>query len=459
MIIQASAQRLPLADGSVHCVVTSPPYWGLRKYDGENQLQVWGGRSDCAHDWNERTESREIRTGMGLAKLGERFAGGGHKQEKIGGFEIETASCGCGAWRGQLGLEPDPQSYISHMLTVFSEIWRVLRSDGTCWVNMGDCYTDGGRGSDVHSTLQGSRHNQAESRKVAIRATFKGLQSKNLVGMPWRLALALQDAGWYLRRDIIWFKPNPMPESCTDRPTSTHEYVFLLSKRSKYYYDHIATREPVAGTAHARGTGVNPKAISASSGIRNNRTPASQTPGRLRHKQNQSFSAAVCGLVTERNMRSVWTIATKGYRGAHFATFPPEIPRRCIVAGTSEHGVCAACGSPYRRVLDRRKYGNWAASEVMKASGVNRQKHNGRFTNNASGETAYQPPKTTGWGPSCKCAGAGVVPAVVLDPFGGSGTVGEVAFKLGRSAILVDLAYQTLQRERLGLFAAIGAGA
>jgi len=263
------AVLLTLPADSVHCVVTSPPYWGLRDY----------------------------------------------------GIE------------GQLGLEPTPEEYVERMVAVFHEVRRVLRDDGTCWANMGDTFSD-----------------------------------KQLVGMPWRLAFALQADGWFLRSDIIWAKPNPMPESVTDRPTKAHEYVFLLTKSARYFYDADAVREPATYAGkHVRTNG--------NSGM---------CEGYDGHRTRDGFKRGVT-VAEARNLRTVWTIATEPTPDAHFATFPQALAMRCILAG------CPAGGT-------------------------------------------------------------------VLDPFAGTGTVGQVAERCGHNSILIELnpAYVTLAKDRTaqrGLFA------
>lgn len=317
------ARLAELPEASVHCVVTSPPYWGLRDY--------------------------------GVA--------------------------------GQLGLEATPNEYVATMVDVFRAVRRVLRDDGTLWLNMGDSYAGARQGPEgERSTLEGTHRNQAAVRAAKRAFTqsrrrddaeiprtdmaVPGLKPKDLVGMPWRLAFALQADGWWLRRDIIWAKPNSMPESVTDRPTTAHEYLFLLSKSERYYYDAVAIAEPVSGNAHARGTGVNPKAAAVPTGWdtglgnhhrRVGRYPGPRTPrpgidarggnqgngtipnpGQVRakrSKQNASFSAAVSGLVAERNRRSVWTILTEPYAGAHFATFPRALVAPCVLAGSPVGGT------------------------------------------------------------------------------------------------------------------------
>lgn len=332
--------------GSIQCVVTSPPYWGLRAYGTEPQ--VWGGDRDCEHSFT-------------------------------------NAICEyCGAWRGELGQEPNLLDFIAYLVEIFREVNRVLHSTGTLWLNMGDSYANdtkwgGSTGGKHVKPLHGDTSIGRQKRR-------SGLKSKDLVGQPWRLAFALQDDGWYLRRDIIWAKSSPMPESVIDRPSTAHEYIFLLTKSPKYYYDFEAIKEPCSGNAHARTAktassldsgnvpGPNSKMnVTHIGAAPQSRSTASErfgrgkgwrkaTPGvtpkassfdlttsrKLQPKSNAAFSAAVLGLVETRNSRSVWTFASEGYPGAHFATFPRELPRRCILAGSGTTGEIAhALGRGY----------------------------------------------------------------------------------------------------------------
>lgn len=234
---------------------------------------------------------------------------------------------------GQLGLEATPEEYVSRLVEVFAEVRRVLADDGVLWLNMGDCHVT----------------NPSAMAARGLRGSSWNLKHKDLVGMPWRLALALQADGWYLRCDVIWNKPNPMPESAKDRPTKSHEYLFLLSKSRRYYYAANAIAEPVTGNAHPRGNGINPKAHIPSGwntgpGNHHGREGRYKQPGKNSRvfvdrvpkprKQNPSWSHAVRGLVEKRNRRSVWTIATRPFPGAHFATFPPALIEPCILAGS-----------------------------------------------------------------------------------------------------------------------------
>lgn len=348
-----------LPDESVHCCVTSPPYWGLRDYRIEPS--VWGGDPACAHEWVTEQVEREMRHGLGLKDSPTNTRGGAIKCVEVGKQRLQRGECiHCGAWLGCFGLEPTPEMYIAHAVLIFSEVWRVLRKDGTCWINLGDSYHTGasGRGTQGASGQRfGRRHTQPNLKSGSVSDTLK---PKDLVGLPWRVAFALQSDGWYLRQDIIWSKPNPMPESVRDRCTKAHEYLFLLSKSARYYYDAEAIKEPVTRNAHHRGNGVNPKAVagwaqgsgdhSAIGHARRNERRGGKLLERsrllnanlkngLRPRQNESFSAAVNGLVESRNKRSVWEIATEPFAEAHFATFPTELVRPCILAGSPPNGV------------------------------------------------------------------------------------------------------------------------
>ena len=333
--VRAILPTLP-AD-SVQCIVTSPPYWGLRDYGVE----------------------------------------------------------------GQIGLEPDFRDYIATMVAVFRDLRRILKPDGTCWMNLGDCYNGGGA-QKPNIRSNGSLSFRGGSQAVKI----PGLKPKDLVGIPWRVALALQEDGLYLRQDIIWHKPNPMPERVTDRCTKSHEYLFLLTKSERYFYNADAIKEPVSGTANARRSMKTPDGWDTSknegghgpfhkngrekgqkqswkgSQFHTGKTAKHQLDRSSTHRQpgvtpkaetatagvknNASFAAAVVDLVDERNKRSVWTVPTAPFAEAHFATYPPALITPCILAGSRP------------------------------------------------GDT-------------------------VLDPFGGSGTTAQVALELGRAAQIIEL--------------------
>jgi DNA modification methylase len=310
-----------LPDCSVQCVVTSPPYWGLRDY--------------------------------GVA--------------------------------GQLGLEERPSEYIAAMVDVFAAVRRVLRDDGSLWLNLGDCYANDGKWGGETGGKQ-SYLPDADRQRVGREKRITGLKPKDLVGIPWEVAFALQADGWYLRADVIWSKPNPMPESVQDRPTKAHEYIFLLTKGERYFYDAEAIRTPIQDASIARrqrnrDSEYEPPGQHPQSGATFRKTDKQRGHGRRHAGFNDRWDAMEKRdqQVGGANCRSVWSIATQPYPGAHFATFPEAIPERCIKAGS--------------RIGD-----------------------------------------------------------VVLDPFAGSGTTGQVAIQLGRSFVGIELnpTYAELARQRIG---------
>jgi DNA modification methylase len=262
-----------LPDGCARCCVTSPPYWGLRDY--------------------------------GVS--------------------------------GQLGLEATPEAYAANLVAVFREVRRVLAEDGTLWLVIGDSYCGGGRGGNPVDSPFDKQQSNHGSLSVGPSAAVPGLKPKDLVGIPWRVAFALQADGWYLRSDIIWSKPNPMPESVTDRPTKAHEYLFLLSKRERYFYDAAAIAEPVvkgaAGSTFTEGkTGTNGNGRQQSAEAR---ALKQDGHGRRHAGFNARWDASDGDERGTRNARTVWSIATQPYPEAHFATFPEKLAERCILAGSA----------------------------------------------------------------------------------------------------------------------------
>ena len=415
-----------LEDESIQCVVTSPPYWGLRDY-------------------------------------------------------------GCD---GQLGLERTPEEYVERLVGIFREVRRVLRGDGTVWLNLGDCYHSGDRGGyrkDAYrwekSELQ--RGNRGNAKTIRPnRLPQSGLKDKDLVGIPWRVAFALQADGWWLRSDMIWAKPNPMPESMNGwrweqhrikigdaprapsdhakgvstsrrpqgdrdgksfasqmatvdcpgcpkcepngglilrrgswRPTKAHEHIFMLAKSEQYFCDAEAVREiaEYQGSQESQKRGEFVGKGAAKPGL-------------------EPFRSVTGG----RNLRSVWTMATQPYPEAHFATFPPSLPEKCIRAGTSEKGCCAECGAPWVRVVERTQLVPWEERKARNAQpGSLEIGHNASHGEGMS-HTLGSSVKTLGFRPSCDC-NADSEPATVLDPFCGAGTTGLVALRLGRRFIGIDV--------------------
>lgn len=358
-----------LPDNSVHMVMTSPPYWGLRDYGEE----------------------------------------------------------------GQLGLEATLGEHIEKMVAVFREVRRVLRPDASVWLNYGDCYATTPNGRSAAATKAAGKDDRTFRDKPF--STVGGvLKPKDLCLAPYRLAIALQEDGWWVRSKVTWGKPSAMPDSSgKHRPSVAFEEVFLLTKTAKAYYDHEAVAQPVSGNTnsrvnrnwkapdnwntepgahgdfHPRGRekgrrpGVTPKSAPENSGIR----------------ANKSFHASTTAPVDSRYLRNyepapvaVWEVASKPFPGAHFATFPPELVSLCIAAGTSGGGVCSCCGAPLARVSAARH-------------------PDGRFTGKAADAVE--------WKPDCACGPFTPFPATVLDPFGGAGTVGMVAERMGRDSILIDI--------------------
>jgi DNA modification methylase len=263
------------------------------------------------------------------------------------------------------------------------------------------------------------------------RRDQKGLKNKDMIGIPWRVAFALQADGWYLRQDIIWNKPNPMPESVTDRCTKSHEYIFLLSKKSHYFFDSNAIAEPTTTKAGAKWE--ERKAAGAQAGnvivgdkIRN---------GTQRVVHGKGVTSNLTRHDGLRNKRSVWVVTTKPFRGAHFATFPKDLIEPCVLAGTSEQGCCSKCGAPHVRIIEKGETPN----RTPRADNLNVIPGRDKLSRLNSEEMETIPKKTIGWEKTCKCVDAEVVPCVVFDPFTGSGTTAVVALLNGRDYIGTEL--------------------
>ena len=621
-IICADA-RTALAEmpkGSVYCAITSPPYWSLRDYGLEPV--VWGEPVEpCEHEWGEESYQRRSNDGGEPDRKQETNVGAVGQDEPV-----HHAFCRrCSAWRGSLGLEPTPELYVEHIVQVMRAVRRVLRDDGTLWLNLGDSYASGkgtcynpggGDGSLGKQRKEAGAHPLNRGNVSVLRDS--GLKPKDLVGVPWRVAFALQADGWYLRAEIIWAKLNPMPESVRDRPTRSHEQIFLFSKAPRYYYDAQAVAEPSDVTAnliqseyealhrlseepsaerllpssqqgqlfsdlqglhegqghrmagdgerppedprgqpsvspqrerqgsasavgsqptethvHGRlpsqspgqggstesepisegkdasgallsvpegqgGTGSQdaepdgqgpakpsiPQAADVDSGSErpdgsgldrhqgeasesvlllpagdtkvDDGSPAAPEQWRaarqgehrpslpeLQFKEAKQASASR----PSRNLRSVWTIATQPYPGAHFACFPEKLVEPCILAGTSEWGCCPDCGAPWERVVEKGELREHPAREGRSVRNV---AFDGDGYSDSGGTLGLtREAETTGWRPTCDHE-AEPVPCRVLDPFSGSGTVGLVAERLGRHSVLIDASedYCRMARER-----------
>jgi DNA modification methylase len=454
-------KTLPTA--SVHCIVTSPPYFGLRDYG--TTPRVWGGRKHCHH-----------KCGAPLTKRGGSQTQG-HNSQRHGRHNVEAQRTAraqqgefcrkCDAWRGSFGQEPTTDLYVAHLVTLFRRLRRVLRDDGTVWLNLGDSYCGGGGyapeapvNMQRQKLLRAGHSSDARGfslgKKLAQRNIAGGvrpagdLKVKDLCGIPWLVALALRADGWYLRADIIWAKPNPMPEAVTDRTTRAHEYIFMLSKRAHYFYDAEAIKEPSVMHPQHRYT-------------KREDHPKGDA-GRGAHRRPEGGTA-----YNGRNRRSVWTITTQPFKAAHFAVYPEELVAPCIQAGTSEHGCCPKCGTPWERVIERTApsvyrqladegYG-WEQQQRhahargcdLKGGGVpsGGQTRTRRGTSPHLGSAQV---RQRGWRAGCKCGRTREpVPCTVLDPFNGAGTTGAVALKLRRRYVGIELnpKYVTLAERRL----------
>ena len=298
-----------IPDKTIQTCITSPPYWGLRDYGTATWL---GGDEQCDH-------------------LGKPFSTRANINANSGGRDVKNAEmrefykeqCGkCGALRQdeQIGLEQTPEEYVEQLCSVFDQVWRVLVDDGTLWLNLGDSYnasTPNRSGTNAFNDGRKNRNQRLTTGGVS------GLKPKDLVGIPWRVAFALQARGWYLRSEIIWHKPNPMPESVTDRPTKSHEHIFLFTKSAKYYYDHEAIKEPVTESSLKRAEYAfhsdRPSTKNASMGGEGIHT----------EKMGERFVNP-----DGRNKRDVWTVPTKPFTGAHFAVYPTALIEPCVLAGS-----------------------------------------------------------------------------------------------------------------------------
>ena len=499
LLVQGDALKIPLLDRSVHCAVTSPPYWGLRKYSGE-QGRIWGGDLECEHEWGGETKKRTGRNDGDRSKL----SAGSYKPGLEGDYYVgkQEASQGqfcqlCNAWYGSLGLEPTPELHIENIVGIGREVWRVLRPDGVFWVNYGDCYFhdirgDGGwqRGAEGGLPTRGDKFEPVK---------LKMLSQGNLMLMPHRVALALQQDGWIIRQDLVWNKPNPMPESQAGwrwqrertrdpewsekryagkgedpqgrterlkmnvasaraagvdhevgavsvgweygddlelrrgswRHTRAHEYVFMLVKGPKmsYWSNQEAVREITGIGTNDRGTKRNPPGENAGIG----------------HEGWVSYMTDDDGAVARgRNPRSVLDIPTAPYKGAHYATFPPNLIAPLIRA-TCPRWACPVCGQGWAPVVEKQG-GRGHDWNTDNRNGKDRL-IGGRHASESMPEDYSV--SILGYRRTCEHEHTQeeAVPGIVFDPFVGSGTTVAVAKQLLRRGIGIDISMEYLDQQ------------
>ena len=410
-------------DESIDSIITSPPYYNLRDYG--TPFQIFGGSSTCKHEFV-----------IGKEKVSTKLSKEGNTALKNTKANFEKPTDGafctkCGAWKGELGLEPTPDLFIEHLCLIFDEIYRVLAKHGTCWVNLGDTYSSG-TSLGMRERIAKERNSGTKLSKQKSRPKPKtNLQSKCLIGIPARFQIAMINRGWILRNIIIWHKPNAMPSSVKDRFTIDYEYVFFFSKNQKYFFEQ--QHETITNTTLTRANG---------NFISNVKT--SQFAGLSNTQQRKWYDKLLSGEVKGRNMRTVWTIPTKNSSEDHFALFPDTLVERMIKAGCPKE-VCKECGKPKVAIIERTKMPDWD-----KENKHSKKSNYGKTSALRVGGKGYNkwkaenPDKIVGFS-ECKC-NASFRKGLVLDPFAGLGTTITAAKKLGRKGIGIELQKEYCER-------------
>lgn len=438
-----------LPDRCCSTICTSPPYYGLRDY----QTGQWeGGDSSCDH----RQESPRFN---GPKQTTAQVSGHASAAEKNRRHTCHK----CGAVRidQQIGLEERPDClgwatgepcgccYVCRLVGVFREARRVLHPSGTLWLNLGDSFAGGGGGNYSTGTRNVSGQNLTNVRNREPWLKNAGVKAKDLLGIPWRVAFALQADGWYLRSCINWNKISPMPESVKDRPTRATEQIFLLTPSARYFYDMEAERVSQISAPHSPGyvNGADYAVGPMNRGGHSQREDPDRVWGGMDGRNLWDWWECSDDEDTDEAPDSeAWKLSTEPQKIKHYATFPTEIPRRCIRLGSSLHGVCPTCHAPWTRQTSRKKTTRERPNELTKRTGED------GTGNHCPNTTAGVSVQTLGWSASCLCGGEKTLPSLVIDPFCGSGTTGLVARLQGRRFLGCDLSddYCRIARQRIG---------
>ena len=509
-----------IPSGVFQTCVTSPPYWGLRDYGIEPQ--VWGGDAECEHVWGKYVRPGQ---GGGIASTKVQIKGKDNFQIVP---DSEQAFCQrCGAWRGCLGLEPAPELYVKHLVEIFREVRRVLRDDGTVWLNLGSSYW-GGKGRSGYELPHEAERRRAKGETFQTGHNVPGymdmrpsdgrhniFKPKDLVPIPWMVAMALQRDGWWLRAEAPWIKVNAMPESVKDRPTRGIEYWFLLSKSKKYYYDADAIREPFAGDTlprYKRGMNENKWTDGAGNANSLNRSERWSLPAEKPHTMSQPrpnvrkladtktggdgagfrghsgyygedgqllvnplgrnrrtsdwWVESLDGLIEETREYLAYLeevrkgnqmlvaedgeplglyYSTKSFKGAHFATFSPDMITPLVLCSTSKKGQCPKCGKAWVRVVEKQSRREGRPSVAGRHAQDWQDVGGASLWNKGTVSIEVQ---TLGWQPACDCDAGDPVPQLILDPFMGAGTTGLVAIQQGRNYFGIDASEQYCEMAR-----------
>lgn len=492
--------------GHYHAAVTSPPYLWLRAYGTEHQ--VWGASPDCPHAWGaEVVVSQEMRKGVNLRLSAVSTRGGAVKVGAVPRRETRYAFCErCGAWRGELGQEPAPELYVAHLVEAFEAVRRVLRDDGSLWVNLAGCYyNDPGGQNGSRGTISAKAVVANADLGRQMRGTHPWLKRLDYVDVPGLFARAMQEAGWLWRSEVVWVKPSALPESvagwrwerhliwvaseasggaevvarrtrdgreavrigcpgchrCDDpdpryqgyvlrrgngRPTRATERVLLFVKKPGAFFDTEAVRQP-----HSPFTTETPqrKRLLARREFSTEDEFAPRSTGTKGGVGERLLALSPAG----RNLPDWWVLSPEPLKDLHYAAYPTALPDRCIRAGTSEWGCCPACGAPWARVVEGRTLERYELPADHEHYRPRRYTSHGEVDPTAGGGQRLQTSVTLGWRPTCRCEPERApVPCRVLDPFGGSGSTALAANRLGREATLVELKeeYAALARKRVG---------